>query len=390
MANVLLKEPLGAVSADATHFPDGYLIVSDDGDVCLECHTPGFQMGLSLSLNGNTSAITANTLNGLILSAPVSHAVHSSANATETVVRFTPMQATLSLPGADPTSWDVKELWINGLEKLASAKWTAGGYDFELLRARDENGQKVMNIGALRVLRGANPEDFSKVKSAMLAVLSLASRTRCECFFERTFLNGQLLEAKGVPDAPRREATHPLIPHVRLGGFMSTCAQRHLDATDDYGLDVLVSHYCRSHQETLAEAKMIFASVVMEAFKFYWALNLSGLPQDRKANGMIRGFLRPNGKLFDFGSLLKMASASLGLNHTYTFLDDRNALFHTGKTAGAQTSPGHPTWPILKAELVQLHDQIDDVLLSILGYSGPIRTFWQQDATLVFPQRTPV
>ena len=224
MANSLLKIPLGDVSADQTSFPSGFLVISDDADVSIECHMPGFRLNLSLSLNNNTAAVTALTHDGWGLSAPLCYGANSAADATATVVSFTPMEVTVSQPDSDPETWDVKELWLNGPAKLASGAWTVGGYDFELVRARDESGRKVAKVSLLRIRRNGASADFEQVKRGALALLSLASRTHCSWFCERTFTGGSLVEIRAIPGAPLRGATHPLIPYTKLGDFMSMCA----------------------------------------------------------------------------------------------------------------------------------------------------------------------
>ncbi len=156
---------------------------------------------------------------------------------------------------------------------------------------------------------------------------------------------------------------------------------------DRWSLPTLIAYYCRSHTESLGEAKFIFAGVVIEAMKFYWAKNVGQLRQDLKANGLIRGFC-PQAGGRNFEQLLTMMRDHLELSHSYTFLDDRNALFHTGLTSVAQTAPGAETWPPLQTELAKLHDQIDDILLTVLQYKGVICSYWDIDTELQFPGRT--
>jgi hypothetical protein len=145
-----------------------------------------------------------------------------------------------------------------------------------------------------------------------------------------------------------------------------------------------VGYYCRSHQETLAEAKFIFASVFMEALKFNWALKVAKLPQDRKQSGLIRGFRRPTSGNYSFEELMNLVASDLKLNHVYTFIDDRNALFHSGQAANLQTGASAGTWAALRSELVPLHDQMDEFLLTLLEYSGKIRGFWDQSSPRMF------
>jgi len=138
----------------------------------------------------------------------------------------------------------------------------------------------------------------------------------------------------------------------------------------------LIEYYCLSVEADFGELKYILASVFMEGFKFYWALNVAHLPVDLKANGLVRGFIKgtsAGGKniLYTFEDLIKDSYAHYGLTPAFTFIEDRNALFHTG-APGAHQRGVVGTWHAIKPELIILYRQIDDLLLTLMRYTGPI------------------
>jgi hypothetical protein len=104
---------------------------------------------------------------------------------------------------------------------------------------------------------------------------------------------------------------------------------------------------------------------------------------------LIKGFARPTGGAYSFEDLLKLATAHLGYQTTFSFIDDRNAIFHTGAAAARQLGNAS-VWPVLKPELIKLYRQMDDIILRILGYSGPIHPWELADAREDFPSRTPI
>jgi len=132
----------------------------------------------------------------------------------------------------------------------------------------------------------------------------------------------------------------------------------------------------------------------MEGLKFYWAKNIATLPADVKQNGLVRGFVNTtsaSGKpvLYSFEELLTAAANALGVTTTFTFIEDRNALFHTGATSAAQLG-ATGTWAALKPEMIRLYDQMDDLLLHLLNYSGPIHPWQGPHPKVLFPARTPI
>lgn len=283
------------------------------------------------------------------------------------------------------TPWTRKEVWLHGPRVFGTICWTFEDYDFEMAPHAVEPLPGVRST-SLKVTRRTvtGNDDFPRILEATLCLLSVADRVRCRAFLIKTYSHNDLLHAEAVPYPNQPHGTHPLIPPVDVSQFIVTTLPSYLQKESAWSLKTLIGYYCRSHEETLAEAKFIFASVFMEALKFTWALNVGKLPQDRKQSGLIRGFKRPTNGNYSFDELMQLVVSALKLNHTYTFIDDRNALFHSGQAATLQTGATVGTWQALRSELVPLHNQIDEILLSILGYSGKIREFWDQSNQRLF------
>ena len=113
----------------------------------------------------------------------------------------------------------------------------------------------------------------------------------------------------------------------------------------------------------------------MEAFKFYWALRVAKKTRV-PLTGLIRGFQKGtdrngNPVTYGFEELLTEACHDLGLAPQFTFFADRNAMFHSGAPAAHQ-SGSSDAWLALRPELERLYRQIDDILLRILEYQGPV------------------
>jgi len=193
------------------------------------------------------------------------------------------------------------------------------------------------------------------------------------------------------PNASPYEAGNPLIPRdgAKLANFLEQTLPAFQAKSAGYELGRLIEYYGLSVQNSFGEIKFILASVLMEAFKFFWAKNVAQKTPDLKANGLIRGFIKSYGKKgkpvnYTFEELLTEACASLNYSTTFTFVEDRNALFHSGAPGGHQHG-ATSTWAALRPELVTLYRQIDDILLTLLGYAGPILRWDTPDQEDAFP-----
>jgi hypothetical protein len=170
---------------------------------------------------------------------------------------------------------------------------------------------------------------------------------------------------------------------------METSLPHHAHLATQYELPRLIHTYCVSIAAEHAEVKFALASMFMEALKFFWALRVAGKNPDRDAAGLVRGFIKrtlPNGRHihYTFEELLQECCASINYNTTFTFIRDRNAIFHSGAPGAYQVGGADP-WSAIKPELIRLYRQIDDILLTLLKYGGPIRRWDTPDAIDTFP-----
>jgi hypothetical protein len=314
-----------------------------------------------------------------------SSATADSTGRSSSSLRMTALRLNLTGVATAQADWNRKELWLHGPLLFGRVVWAFAGYDFELAPHAIEPTPGV-RASCLTVRRniGTPDAEFAQILDATLDLVSVADRVRCRVFLQTTFRDSVVLAREAIPYPNMLHGTHPLIPPVDLGKFVTESLPSYLQRKDDWALRTLVGFYCRSHYESLAEAKFIFAGVFMEALKFHWALNVGKLAQDRKQSGLIRGFKRPTGGLYSFEELMTLVAADLKLKHAYTFIDDRNALFHSGQAAIVQKGGGGGTWQALRPELELLHDQMDELLLALFGYSGKIRGFWSQSTQRVF------
>lgn len=226
----------------------------------------------------------------------------------------------------------------------------------------------------------------------LLVLLTLAQRCPISAPFEEEHDENGPHTIRLFSNEAMETAAMPLIPRsaAELTRFLTVALPKVAQLNHDYELTKLCGYYALSVQRSYAEEKFLLAGVFMEAFKFYWARNVAGLTVDVKANGLVRGFVKTtlsNGRKihFTFEELLTQATGHLGLTQTHTFIEDRNALFHTGAPGAAQTNPGGGVWAAIKPELVTLYRQIDDILLTLVGYTGEIHRWDAIDDRVVFP-----
>jgi hypothetical protein len=260
--------------------------------------------------------------------------------------------------------------------------------DCDITLAPAENVAK--DAGAIQaILTAENPQPGSNIDQTLKDVtrlLGVAFRARTQAPRIDYYDEGNWLGTTLIPSNIDDELMNDLIPWTGLEAFISQAVVGYRNNENEYSLRTVLYYYIRSHVESTLEVKFIFASVLVEALKFYWARNVAQFTPRMNANGTIKEFVKPPNGKYTFKELVNGMTAHLGLTATYTFIDDRNALFHTGLSVATQVGTVNAR-SALEAELSTLHDQVDDMVLTLLGYSGPFHPYWQAHLTLMFPGR---
>ena len=287
---------------------------------------------------------------------------------------------------------------MKGAYWLGRPRFAEGTNTIELrLLPLDLNDHRPGLIAASVHLKLATPshDDPEKALRDVLELPALAQR--CPILVARfeSCDQGRVVRTVFRPNVAAYKTTNPLIPWTppELKSYFEQALPTYQKHSGAYDLSRLISFYTRSFVEPTVELKFMMAGVFMEAFKFHWACNVGNLQRSTKANGLVKGFVKPTGGTYSFEEILKLATAHLGYQTTFSFIDDRNAIFHTGAAAARQLGNAS-VWPVLKPELIKLYRQMDDIILRlrirILGYSGPIHPWELADARENFPSRMPI
>lgn len=343
-----------------------------------------------MSLGGEDLTIIGVTADGETINATLCAVTRTNGSRATLVVG----EAVIELPGRQPT-WTKRRFHLRGVQCIGPTRFQDGAY---AVRIQDRAGLDAASRGNIRatmtIEADAPVRDWDDdIAKDYLQVLSVAQRVHVWAAMEEFFDGDTLVRTVVGQTAGGWECTHPLIPWwpKPLGTFFQQALPRYRAERGRYELDTLIWHFCRAHVEEVVEMQFISGSFFLEAFKFYWAKNVAALTADVKANGLIRGFVKSTnskGKpvLFNFEELLTRACADLGFAADMSFIEDRNALFHTGASSGAQRGQLN-SWESLRDDLVRLYDQMDEVLLRILGYRGPMHTWAEANETVLFPDR---
>ena len=300
----------------------------------------------------------------------------------------------------DETSWHLK----NAKVLLGPHTETIDGYSVtleSLIGATASHSQLEGEISTLLKSKVTNATSIvlSEFQDNLCRLLSLAQRCPTPPVIKEFFVAGKLAFTQISEQTWDYIALRPLVDcYARdILLFLKAVHPAFNQQKTSYGLVTLLEYYWRSHVENTAEVKFLFASIFMETLKFNWAANVSTfLDKDIKANGLVRGF-RPKGapknaKNLNFETLLDETAAHLGYpKKVFTFIDDRNCIFHSGLSSAAQTS-NPSSWLIIRPELQKLYNQIDDLLLRILNFTGVI---FEVDLSVgqkkvAFPSRSPL
>ena len=343
---------------------------------------PGKQRVASFT---DAQLITGTSDDGLSFEAVGAMAKHTHHNTAtnDTRVTFQFREARFARVGAGAVVR--REVFLKALQVVGPCSFTENAIQYRLTSLPNDDDRRRGIIRAMLEIEADAPFDHIQT------LLSLAQRCKICAPLRKAYDATSLVEIHIVPNETPREAGHPLIPRLgsELAAFMSLAIPAFHAVAGPLELRPLIDYYCLSVEADFGEFKYILASVFMEGFKFYWALNVARLPTDVKANGLIRGFVKgtsATGKpiLYNFEELIKNAYANYGLTPTFTFIEDRNALFHTG-APGAHQLGVVGTWPAIEPELITLYRQIDDLLLTLMRYTGPIHRWDTPDKKDTWP-----
>ena len=356
----------------STSQAQGQVSVTSLGRVELTANFIGF-----VDLNSFTSGqtVTGTAENGFTIAAtgvyPDQSNYEPSTNTTHAI--FMPLDCKLIGPGTEPVTR--QEIYVKSLQVAGRCSFSDGTTNYHIRTLPDANNRRKDTVRA--ILHTSSAVDFDIV----LQLLSLAQRCIIRSPLRKYYSSSGLKMIHLVPSERPDRVTHPLIPWfgTELAEFMSQALKTFPSISTALELNRLIDIYCLSVTADYYETKFIFASVFMEGIKFYWAMNIAKKTPDYNARGLVRGFEKrrnKNGKpiLYTFEELLNEMCRSYGLNLEFTFIDDRNALFHTG-APGAYQLGSDDSWQAIQPELSRLYRQIDQILLTLLKYNGPIH-YW--------------
>lgn len=353
-------------------------------------------------LNGHFN-ISADEASGLKLEASDCLIVRNSFNIS-TKLEIKPLRCKLYDPSLAGQLWDEQIFTLKNAKFYSSGNFTVATHQCELRVLQNVNVQNIVagDLTSELKVTSTNPmnQNLSQFAYDICMLISLAQR--CPVYFGIVELksNGRTSEIHLNEMTQDYVSISPLIDFFAndICSFVQIVWPNYVANGTSYGLNTLIDYYWRAHQETYAEIKLVFACIFMEALKFNWARSVStNVDIDAKANGLIRGFkLKPaptpdNRRNISFEQLLVMASNSIGYAATmststtvgtFTFIEDRNAIFHSGLSGAAQL--GHSnSWPYLKPVIYKMYDQMDELILRILNFSGKILT--NNNSTRNFP-----
>jgi hypothetical protein len=355
------------------------------------------ERAISFEMLPQPQVIRGITADGSLVTAtdcwPTTYSYDSPGGAT--TIGFNASEVVITDPYDDGT-WDEHRVYVKGTYWLGKPRFLDGDRKVELESMALNHHRRNEVSGIIKVTLPAPAiDDGEAILADVTALLTLAQRSPLAVIRVESSRGGRIAKTVLIPSPEVGPATHPLIPWTPsdLKHFFEQTLPQYRRHKTAYELPRLFAYYTRSFAEPVAELKFMTAGVFMEAFKFYWARNVAALSPKLKSNGLISNFIKStaaNGKqvTYSFEELLQLASHHLGYTTTFTFIDDRNAIFHTGAAAAAQQ--GHASvWPTLEPVLVKLYRQMDDIILRILGYAGPILPWDAADTVENFPRTTP-
>jgi hypothetical protein len=301
-----------------------------------------------------------------------------SPSRNSTIIKFSFISASFSLP--DTPTIENQEILLNSVYVIGESTIDIAGTNVTISDISNPNDKRIGLISGLLTIH--SDEDYSPY----LFLISIAQRCIVHSPKQSAYSANKLVRLQLNPSSERHRVYHPIISTSAesIVKFLASTISRFNINQSDYCLRRLTHYYCLAFMSTTIEIKFILASVFMEAFKFYWALNVKKLPSITNSHGMIKDFEKSKNKhnkpvRYEFGDLLNEASKSIGITENYSFIDNRNAMFHSGAPVSHHLSESS-AWLSIKPELTKLYTQMDNILLSILGYSGDVYR-WESPST---------
>lgn len=320
--------------------------------------------------------------------------------------KLVPLKIEIGAPAAGPP--EITAVLIRRVPSIWSGfTFAACGRDIKI---EPRHGTRPRDFAAWVEIPGLKSDvgdEATKIGIAVAQLLGIAHRANTPIVAIRTRRMEQ--ERTDLHGNDLADTANPVIPDNHIQQFLKTALPNYMKLNDSHRLFALAEYYIRSFVESTAEHKFTFASIFMEAFKFSCAYNdpRPDMIIDKNTAGLVRGFKRPptsaekakaikKGKTaknrnWTFKELMDRYAGCLAGPGGFTFIENRNALFHTGLPAAAQIhKKGAGTYPYLKPELMKVQTQMEDILLLILGYSGPIHEYGAPDTLVSFPGRAPL
>lgn len=368
----------------------GEVLITDDSRVAITVDIPS----LVPPINGHF-LVTGDESSGLKLEAQQCLVTnHSFSSSTKFEIK--PLRCKLFDSGLVGQAWNEQIFTLKNASFYNSANFSVGGFNCSLSILPQINVQNIMagDLTAELKITPLSPTvtDLSQMAYDICILITLTQR--CPIFFGiREFKSGGMTSEIHLESMNQDyKSISPMINAYAndICSFVQSQWATFKAEQMNYNLNILVDYYWRSHQENYAEIKLVFGSIFMESLKFNWAKNVAtNLDIDTKTNGLIRGFkLKPaptppapdRRRHVSFEDLLVMASNAIGYPAiaststtpgTFTFIEDRNAVFHTG-LSGAHQLGYTNSWPYLKPTIHKLYDQMDELILRILNFSGTV------------------
>lgn len=281
----------------------------------------------------------------------------------------------------------LKNIGINFIGKI-----NYGNEKFELGAISSKSGvPEKGRIGARLLIKDSKlgAEEIDRLLDAICSLLSISQRIPVSIACIQRYCGDEFVSAEAYHLVDDHKPVVPMIfkfaDHVCE--FVTKTLPSFIKNESNYNLHVLTHYYCRAFTELFDESKFIFGSIFMEALKFNWAKNISSLKVENNPNGTIKKFLDPiTGEKLGFRKLIESVAGHLGYTPSkFSFIDNRNMLFHTGLSLHDHLGHKTPN-DVLWQELLRLYDQMDELLLRILDYSGNIYSVRYPNASRKFPR----
>jgi hypothetical protein len=208
-------------------------------------------------------------------------------------------------------------------------------------------------------------DEIKEIIENLCWIMTFAYGSRVTCPKVAYFKRKMAFRVDSIGRQYHLDYKYPVIPttfpDLPVKNFLESVYNGFVRERDRYNLKVLFELHSLSRTAHFIEVKFLVACILMESLKYHYCKNVKHFRQKGDY------FYNHAGEKLTFHKILSLISKDLKLDIDKSFVDLRHKIIHQGVMDDPSVD--------LSKEWRKLMDQINHIILKILGYSGRCFSF---------------